>query len=110
MFAPLWVQSWSDFGTKSDSVWGPNPNPFWDQIRTHFHYKNNTLKLTLQSLIRQLESLNPLQKLAQGYARIQNAQNKPVRSVQNLQKNEIITITMIDGKCIAEVQDIEKKD
>ena len=66
----------------------------------------NKKKHQLQIQIERLAGLSPLYKLQQGYSYMVNSENKNVRSVLQLEKDEKLEIYVTDGKIITKVQDI----
>ncbi|MHB8131288.1 MAG: exodeoxyribonuclease VII large subunit [Mobilitalea sp.] len=51
----------------------------------------------LELYIAKMEGLSPLSKLSKGYALVVGEDNKPVQSIQKVAKNEILTISLLDG-------------
>lgn len=64
----------------------------------------------LQLLIAKLEGLSPLAKLSRGYAMVIGGNNKPVQSIAGVEKEEMLTISLIDGDISARVSETYKKD
>ena len=59
----------------------------------------------LEIYITKLEGLSPLTKLKKGYAMVRGADGKPVQSVGNVKKDDLLTITLIDGDIVSRVED-----
>ena len=59
----------------------------------------------LEIYITKLEGLSPLNKLKKGYAMVRGADGKPVQSVGNVKKDDLLTITLIDGDIVSRVED-----
>ena len=65
-------------------------------------YKNN-----LELYINKLELLNPLNVLKKGYS-ISTINNKPIKSIKDVKKDDSITIKVIDGEINSSVKEIVK--
>ena len=65
-------------------------------------YKNN-----LELYINKLELLNPLNVLKKGYS-ISTINNKPIKSIKDVKKDDNITIKVIDGEINSSVKEIVK--
>ncbi|MDD3172453.1 MAG: exodeoxyribonuclease VII large subunit [Herbinix sp.] len=64
----------------------------------------------LELFIARLEGLSPLSKLSKGYALIVGENNIPIQSIHNVSKNELLTISLLDGDINTRVEEIcEKK-
>ena len=58
--------------------------------------------------IAKFEGLSPLNKLSKGYALILDKDNKPVQSIDKLTKEEVLTISFVDGDVKAKVEEITR--
>ena len=58
-------------------------------------------------MAQQLESLNPLQIMVKGFAKVEH-DNKPITSVVQLQTNDDIRVTLADGYITATVKEAHK--
>ena len=67
----------------------------------------NTEKHSLALLAQQLESLNPLQMMVKGFAKVEH-DNEPITSVSQLQANDDIRVTLVDGYVTATVKEAHK--
>ncbi|MBF1754416.1 MAG: exodeoxyribonuclease VII large subunit, partial [Veillonella sp.] len=67
----------------------------------------NTEKHSLALLAQQLESLNPLQMMVKGFAKVEH-NNEPITSVSQLQPNDDIRVTLADGYVTATVKEAHK--
>lgn len=67
----------------------------------------NTEKHRLALLAQQLESLNPLQMMVKGFAKVEH-DNEPITSVSQLQANDDIRVTLVDGYVTATVKEAHK--
>jgi exodeoxyribonuclease VII large subunit len=64
----------------------------------------------LELYIAKLDGLSPLSKLSKGYALIVGEDNRPVQSIQNVSKNEELTVSLLDGDIKTRVEEVcEKK-
>jgi exodeoxyribonuclease VII large subunit len=78
------------------------------QNRMNQSLKENRHKLELY--IAKLEGLSPLSKLSKGYALIIGEDNKPLQSIQKASKNELLTVSLLDGDLKTRVEDICEKN
>lgn len=67
----------------------------------------NAERHNLALLAQQLESLNPLQMMIKGFAKVEH-DNKPITSVAQLQPNDDIRVTLADGYITATVKEAHK--
>lgn len=58
--------------------------------------------------IAKFEGLSPLNKLSKGYALILDKDNKPVQSIDKISKEEVLTISFVDGDVKAKVEEITR--
>ena len=70
----------------------------------------NKKKHQLQLQIERLAGLSPLQKLQQGYSYIVNDENKNIRSISQVKKEDKLEIYVSDGKIVTKVQDVTAMD
>ena len=70
----------------------------------------NKKKNQLQLQIERLAGLSPLQKLQQGYSYIVNDENKNIRSISQVKKEDKLEIYVSDGKIVTKVQDVTAMD
>lgn len=64
----------------------------------------------LELFIARLEGLSPLSKLSKGYALIVGEDNIPVQSIHKVSKNELLTVSLLDGDIKTRVEELcEKK-
>ena len=66
-----------------------------------FASSNNSLEL----IINKLELLNPLSVLSKGYS-VAKVNNKIIKSIKEVKKNDILNIKLIDGEIKTEVKDV----
>ena len=59
-------------------------------------------------LCAKLQAISPLNTLARGYSMVQDGQGKVVSSVDNIKKDDVINISLADGKAKAIVQETNK--
>lgn len=64
----------------------------------------------LDLFITKLNGLSPLTKLNKGYALVISEDGKPVHSINAVKKNELITISLLDGDIRTRVEGINKID
>ncbi len=64
----------------------------------------------LELYITKLEGLSPLSKLSKGYALVVDEMNKPVQSVQQVENNELLTLSLLDGDITARIETISPQN
>lgn len=64
-------------------------------------------RVRLQGLKQRLEALNPAAILNRGYALVQDAQGKIVRSVAEIHTGDVLGVSLHDGSLHARVENIE---
>lgn len=77
-------------------------------LRMNQKLKENRHRLELY--IARLEGLSPLSKLSKGYALIVGEDNIPIQSIQKVAKNELLTISLLDGDIKARVEELCDKE
>ncbi len=63
----------------------------------------------LELYIARLEGLSPLSKLSKGYALIVGEDNVPVQSIKKVKKNELLTVSLLDGDIKTKVEELQEK-
>ncbi len=76
-------------------------------LRMNYQLKEKRHQLEL--LIAKLEGLSPLSKLSKGYALITGEDNIPVQSIHKVSKNELLTISLLDGDIKARTEELLEK-
>ena len=64
----------------------------------------------MELYIARLEGLSPLSKLSKGYALIVGEDNKPIQSIHKVTKNEVLTVSLLDGDIKTRVEELCEKD
>lgn len=64
----------------------------------------------LELYIAKLEGLSPVTKLSKGYALIVGEDNKPVQSIHKVSKNELLTLSLLDGDIKTRVEEVCAKE
>lgn len=67
------------------------------------------LKLSLSKSAAGLDALSPLKTLARGYT-VASVEGKTVASVKQLKKDDILDIRFVDGRAVAQIQEIKVTD
>jgi exodeoxyribonuclease VII large subunit len=76
-------------------------------LRMNQQIKENRHKLELY--ITRLEGLSPLSKLSKGFGLIVGEDNIPIQSIHKVSKNDLITISLLDGDIKARVDELSEK-
>ncbi len=64
----------------------------------------------MELYIARLEGLSPVSKLRKGYALIAGEDNKPVQSIRKVKKNELLTVSLLDGDIKTRVEELCEKN
>ncbi len=81
-----------------------------DQMEHSLEEKLTDRKHRLALLAGQLHGLSPLERLSRGFGFVTDKDGKPVASVKKLQKEEILSVRLADGRVetrILEIEDLE---
>lgn len=81
-----------------------------NQLRALMQLKLERKKHQLAIYIEHLKRLSPLDKLSHGYAYVEDDNHKTVKSISNIQKDEMLTIYMTDGRIKAQVLEKQKEE
>lgn len=76
------------------------------RLQQHMNQRLRERRHRLELYIARLEGLSPLSKLSKGYALIVGEDNKPVQSISKVAKNELLTLSLLDGDMKARVEDL----
>ena len=79
------------------------------RIHTLFEEKLKANKHRLAIYIEKMKGLSPLTKLSQGYSYIENNRKENIKSVLQVEKEEILNLYMTDGVVKAKVCEIKRK-
>lgn len=63
----------------------------------------------LEIYITKLEGLSPLSKLKKGYALVSGMEGKPIQSINEVEKNDLLQISLLDGDIISRVEKITER-
>lgn len=74
------------------------------QLRMNERIKES--RHSLELYIARLEGLSPLSKLSKGYALIVGEDNIPVQSISKISKDELLTVSLLDGDIKARVEEL----
>jgi len=72
------------------------------------HLKDKRHQLELY--IAKLQGLSPILKLSKGYALVVGEDHKPIQSIKKVNKNELLTISLLDGDICSRVEDLKEID
>jgi exodeoxyribonuclease VII large subunit len=75
----------------------------------HMNHQIKGKRHLLELYIAKLEGLSPLSKLSRGYALIVGENNIPVQSIHKVKKDEILTISLLDGDIRTRVEELSEK-
>ena len=80
------------------------------RLRLAMDKKLTTAKQMLAIRIERMRGLSPLQKLNQGFSYVSSETGSVVKSVEQVKKDDKLTIYMTDGIVKAKVEDAMKED
>jgi exodeoxyribonuclease VII large subunit len=80
------------------------------KLQQRMNQKLREKRHKLELYIARLEGLSPLSKLSKGYALIVGEDNKPVQSISKVAKNELLTVSLLDGELKTRVEELCPKD
>jgi exodeoxyribonuclease VII large subunit len=69
-------------------------------MQQQLQHANNTLALQAS----RLDSVSPLNVLARGYSITKTAQNKVVKSVEDVKVGDVLITELVDGQVISKVE------
>lgn len=79
-----------------------------EKLNNHMERKLKEAHYKLELYITKLEGLSPLAKLKKGYALVTGKEGKPIQSIGEVEKNDLLQISLLDGYIISRVE--ETKD
>jgi exodeoxyribonuclease VII large subunit len=79
------------------------------KLQQRMNQKLREKRHRLELYIAKMEGLSPLSKLSKGYALIVGEDNKPIQSIQKVAKNELLTISLLDGDIKTRVEELCEK-
>lgn len=96
-----------------------NPAYSIDKKRTNLIYYDEKLrelmnqvlmnrKHTYSILLEQMKGVSPIEKLSKGYAFVENTDGNPIKSVEKVNTNDIITLYLKDGQIKTKVTEIKR--
>ena len=71
--------------------------------------KLDNVKHKMDIYIEKLNGLSPLNKLKSGYSVVKNSDDKIIKNIDDIQKDDVICISVIDGDITAKTISVEKK-
>lgn len=80
-----------------------------DRLQYFMEQRLVSAKHQLALYVEELKGLSPLYKLQCGYSYVADLDGKQVRSVENLEKGQKLTLSMADGRATVTVDDIKKE-
>ena len=80
------------------------------KLTYHMDKKLKEAHYRLELYITKLEGLSPLLKLKKGYALVRGKDNLPIQSIKSVTKNDLLTVSLLDGDIISKVEDIKEAE
>ncbi|MDF2539986.1 MAG: xseA [Herbinix sp.] len=78
------------------------------KLTQHMKQRLKEKRHRLELYIAKLEGLSPLSKLSKGYALVTDKDNKPVQSIHRIAKDEVLTISLLDGDITTRVEGLKE--
>ena len=78
------------------------------RLNNNINQKVRQQRHKLEILIAKIEGLSPISKLSNGYAMVLGDDKKPVQSISQVKRNELLSISVLDGDIHVRVEEIEK--
>lgn len=75
------------------------------KLAYHMNRKLNEVQHKLELYVTKLEGLSPLAKLKKGFAFVRTEDGLPLKSIKNVEVNDILTVSLLDGDIKARVED-----
>ncbi|KNF07404.1 exodeoxyribonuclease 7 large subunit [Gottschalkia purinilytica] len=85
-------------------------NSLLSKLIVSIELKKKDTNIKLESLGERMHALSPLSVLNRGYAFIQNKEGKVIKSVEEIEKQEVLELKLRDGKIGVTVNDIIEKE
>lgn len=79
------------------------------KLLLRMNHKLKEKRHLLELYIAKFEGLSPLSKLSKGYALIVGEDNIPIQSIHKVSKNELLTVSLLDGDIKARVEELYEK-
>lgn len=83
---------------------------FEDKMRNHMSYLLQEKRNQLAILASNLDAYSPAKKISSGYAYLEGADGKSIKSIKGVQTSDEITVHVIDGKIKAVVTEATKNE
>jgi len=81
---------------------------YYNKINLLIKRKLDNTKHNLDIYIEKLNGLSPLSKLKSGFGIIKDSEDKVIKTVDKIKKDDKICVSFVDGDVIATVNNIEK--
>lgn len=79
-----------------------------EKLKQRINQRIKDSRHRLELYITKLEALSPLSKLNQGYGMVLGQDNSPIKGIKDVSKDELLTISLLDGDIITKVEDIRE--
>lgn len=83
---------------------------FEERIPKLMHRKLQEERQQLAVYIAKMKGLSPLDKLNQGYSYVESADKTNIKSIEQISKDDLITVYVTDGRIEASVRTVHKED
>lgn len=82
---------------------------YQEKLSVLVNRKLSDSKNSFEIKVSKLEGLSPLKRLMSGYAFLEDENKQPVRSVSDVDKDDVLSIFVSDGEILSKVKSIRKK-
>ncbi|HHU72282.1 MAG TPA: exodeoxyribonuclease VII large subunit [Clostridiales bacterium] len=79
-----------------------------EKLKQRINQRIKDSRHRLELYVTKIEALSPLSKLKQGYAMVLGEDSNPVKGIKDINKNDKLTISLLDGDVITKVEDIRE--
>lgn len=79
-----------------------------EMAKTTLDANFNALVSTIQHIHEKIMALNPISRLSNGFIYCENSQKSPINSIQQIEKNDTIFMTLQNGKAKATINHVSK--
>lgn len=77
-----------------------------EKMAYHMERKLKEVRHKMEIYITKLEGSSPLSKLKKGYALVSGKEGKPIQSIREVEKNDLLRISLLDGDIISRAEEI----
>lgn len=76
---------------------------YTQRLQSAIQIKNKNVKINLTKVISKLDGLSPLKTLSRGYSIIQDNKKQVIKSINDINRGDVVNILLVDGNIDAQV-------